>query len=168
MGLVNNGIAAGSVATHRRKCDCCCCGSARPATRAHNAGDDEGTYGGDDENDRDGVPWGGALGSSVGRSSDGTDHGRLFRGGWFLLIWRQVCWYGVILISIFLGSTFLVYQTHTYLQVSILINLWTMSIRMNGPHAKTALSHTFILMPVKARTICSSKIIFTYLLKLYF
>ena len=66
MGLVNNGIAAGSVATHRRKCDCCdccCCGSARPATRAHDAGDDEGTYGGDDENDGDGVPWVGVLGT---------------------------------------------------------------------------------------------------------
>ena len=41
-----------------------------------------------------------------------------------------------------------------------LINLWTMSIRMNGPHAKTALIYTFILMPVKAQKIYSSKIIF--------
>ena len=51
-----------------------------------------------------------------------------------------------------------VYQTHTYFYVSILINLWTMSIRMNGPHAKTTLSYTFILMPVKARKKFSSKL----------
>ena len=43
-----------------------------------------------------------------------------------------------------------------------------MSIRMNRPHAKTALSYTFILMPVKAQNICSSKIIFTSKLKRYF
>ena len=35
-----------------------------------------------------------------------------------------------------------------------------MVVWMNGPHAKTALSHTFILMTVKARTNCSSRICF--------
>ena len=39
---------------------------------------------------------------------------------------------------------------------------------MNGPHAKTALSYTFILMPVKAQKRFSSKIIFTNLLIPYF
>ena len=65
-------------------------------------------------------------------------------------------------------NAFSVYQTYTSFQVSILINLWTMSIRMNGPHAKTALTYTFILRPVKARNNFSSKIVFTKRLILYF
>ena len=75
---------------------------------------------------------------------------------------------GVCGVSKNLEARISVYQTHTYFYVSILINLWTMSIRMNGPHARTALSYTFILRPVKARKYFSSKIIFTTKLILYF
>ena len=79
-----------------------------------------------------------------------------------------IIWDGVYQLSKSPVHAFSVYQTHTYFQVSILINLWTMPVRMNGPHATTALSYTFILMLVKPRKNCSSKIIFTKRVILYF
>ena len=66
---------------------------------------------------------------------------------------------GVCPVSKTWKRAFSIYQTHTYFYLTILINLWTMSIQMNGPHTKTALSYTFIFLPVKARIDFSSKTI---------
>ena len=57
-----------------------------PATRAHNAGDDEGAYGGDDENDGMVCRGEGHWGHSVGRSSYGGHRSWSLVSGWLVFL----------------------------------------------------------------------------------